>query len=242
MPHLSLPPIYSQEAVPEGEDPFAIARSRAEQGGARALFVWSEATARATAAIVLEPSRPAVDALKVIYVALVGAGDALGALIPPAVPVLFVWPDRIELDGGLVGSVRFEQSEVSDDEAVPEWIVIGLDLAVESAGESPGDQVDHTTLHDEGCGDVTARMFLESFSRHFLYWINRWESDGFGVVRSSWLSRARGRDGEADFDDVGGPVQARISGFDKDGGVIVKAEDTETVVLRLADNLDRMRG
>ena len=42
---------------------------------------------------------------------------------------------------------------------------------------------------------------LETFGRHFLAWINRWQAEGVEPVQKAWLSRATG---------LGKPVEVRV--------------------------------
>ena len=47
--------------------------------------------------------KPASGCAPVALVAVVAMGDAIGALAPPVVAVTNAWPDRIEVNGALVG-------------------------------------------------------------------------------------------------------------------------------------------
>jgi biotin-(acetyl-CoA carboxylase) ligase len=110
------------------------------------------------------------------------------------VAVTFGWPDRIEVNGGVVGGVRFACAATETAEAVPDWLVIGFGIAVRGrrTEHSPADRQQRTTLADEGCGEVLTLDLLEAFARHFLSWINRWQEEGVAPVQKAWLSRATG--------------------------------------------------
>lgn len=223
---LDLPPLYRQLAVGAAEDPVEVARARAAEGDAEALFVWSRRADWADCAVVLAPDRPLRECLKAGYVTLVGAGDALGATVPTVVQLLFGWPDRIEINRGLCGGIRLACPPEAILNDVPDWLVVGLTLWISPPPDDgePGLTPDRTTLHEEGCGELDAAEFLQSFSRHFLYWLNRWVDDGFGAVRTSWLARARGREEPSVFDIDGAPVEAKISGLDGAGGLVLEGE------------------
>lgn len=234
---LLLPPVYAPVEAGPDDDPLTVARDLAGSMDAGATFVWARRADRAECAIVLAPDRPLSEALKVVYVAHAGIGDALGALVPPAVDVAFDWPDRIRVNGAVAGGFRLVFPDGCGPSDVPDWMVLGLSLRMMPGpdGEDPGRTPDRTTMYDEGCGDLTAAAVLESFARHFLYWINRWDEDGFGAVQASWLPRAAGRE-DAEMFRVGDlSVEGTIFSLDKDGGLVVKTETgMETLPLAAA--------
>jgi biotin-(acetyl-CoA carboxylase) ligase len=145
-------------------------------------------------AIVLAPEQPLEPSLPIVLIALLGLGDALGSLVPPMVAVTFGWPDRIEVNGAVVGGVRFACAATEAMDRVPDWLVVGFGVALRGrrADDATLEPFRHTTLADEGCGEVLAIDLLEAFSRHFLSWINRWQEQGVLPVHKAWLSRATG--------------------------------------------------
>ncbi|MGI9369461.1 MAG: DUF4444 domain-containing protein, partial [Ruegeria sp.] len=44
-----------------------------------------------------------------------------------------------------------------------------------------------TALYDEGCADVSPLNLVESWSRHMLTWLNRWEEDGNAPLHNEWM-------------------------------------------------------
>jgi biotin-(acetyl-CoA carboxylase) ligase len=105
----------------------------------------------------------------------------------------FSGPDRILVNGGLVGGVRFAAAEVGEGD-MPAWAVIGVSINVlgDPADTDPGRHPDRTTLREEGFGDLTAVMLLESFARHLLSWMDLWENDGDAPVHRAWAQAAAG--------------------------------------------------
>jgi BirA family transcriptional regulator, biotin operon repressor / biotin---[acetyl-CoA-carboxylase] ligase len=188
-----MPPLFRSLAVTPDIDPFERALQVAAEGAEAGTVLWSIGLERCQAAFVLAPEHPLEASLPIVLVAMLGLGDALGALLPPVVTLTFGWPDRIELNGGVVGGVRMVSARTERPGDVPDWIVIGYGLAAQSRpgdGE-PGHRPGRTTFADEGC-EVACIDLIEHFSRHFLGWINRWQEDGVAPVRQAWLSRASG--------------------------------------------------
>ena len=236
-PKLSAPSMYRPVAAGDGEDPFDLACALARDGAEPATLVWTPGEDLMECAIVLGPEDPLGPSLLVALVAMVGIGDALGALIPPTIPVGFAWPDRILVSGATAGRLRIASADTIDDTAVPDWMVLGLSIAVtgQSIETFPNGGL-HTALHAEGCEDVGAHDLLESFSRHFLYWMNRWQDDGFSPVRGAWLSRAAGYGENTDLE-ISGPWSSHLLlQLDAIGG-IQYAEGTTEKSATLGDAL-----
>ena len=195
-----MPPLFRPLAVTPDIDPFERGLQVAAEGAEAGTVLWSIGQDRCQAAVVLAPEHALEDSLPIVLVAMLGLGDALGALLPPVVALTFGWPDRIEVNGGVVGGVRMASARTEKPGDVPDWMVVGYGIAAQSRagpeggiqpGDEPGHRPGHTTLADEGC-DVACIDLIEHFSRHFLAWINRWQQDGVAPVRQAWLSRAAG--------------------------------------------------
>ena len=188
-----LPPLLRPFAVTPESHPFERCLGLAAEGAEAGTLVWSTGEDACEGAIVLAPEQPRESSLPIILIAMLGLGDALGAMLPPMVAVTFGWPDRIEVNGGVVGGVRFACAATETSEAVPDWLVIGFGVAMRDrrTGGAAPDNLRLTTLADEGCEVLTLDL-LEAFGRHLLSWIDRWQEQGVEPVQRAWLSRATG--------------------------------------------------
>lgn len=237
---LSLPPAFRPVAAAPGGDALAMAQALAEAGADPGSFVWAPRDEIADCAVVLAPSEPLAASLRVAYVAMVAAGDALGTLLPPVIPVAFGWPDRIVVNGAPAGGIRLVAAPAAEEDGVPEWMVAGVTLRfrLPVTDKEPGRAPHRTALELEGGGNLTAPEFLESFARHFLYWMNRWEDDGFAPVRLAWLERAAGYGARNRGLETAGPWADRVLvDLSDDGGITVR-ENGKPVTRPLAEILD----
>lgn len=223
-----LPPAYRLLHVAGDEPPFDAA-CQSSESGEDGDFFWSSRSDRLDCAILLHPELPERSAGILAYAALVGLGDAVGALAPPAVSVEFGWPDRLFINGAVAGGIRIATAATTGAGTVPAWQVLGLSVAIhgDRSDPSPGLKSEATTLYDEGAVDVTATALAESVSRHLLAWIHRWQEDGFAPVSESWLARAQGYRQEIAWELPTGPVSGRFVGIDEDGGVLLAAAGKE---------------
>lgn len=215
----SLPPIFEAFAVDAEVNPFDRAIALAKNDTDAGTFIWSEGTDVYRSALILLPERSLEESLPVVLVALLGLGDALGALIPPVISVTFGWPDRIEVNGGIVGDVRLAVAKTPNPTAVPDWLVIGFNLAHEGEWTHKNDQAQHrTTLIEEGC-QIDHVDLLEALSRHLLAWINRWQTDGIQPVQQAWMSRAPEIGKRIEIDIDGRVKQGTFKGLNDQGGI-----------------------
>lgn len=192
LPDPVFPPLLAGHAVKAPQRPFEHACRRAEAGELGAAdLVWSRDTGHTECAIILEPEVPLATALQMNALAQVAMTDCLGALLPPAVGVLHRWPGTILINGAAAGEVRLASPTTVMD-AVPDWLVVGVSLRLihDDRDGEPGELPGQTALGEECGGDLTRTDILQSFSAHFLTWLNTWNDDGFRPVHESWMSRA----------------------------------------------------
>ncbi|MGI9490048.1 MAG: biotin/lipoate--protein ligase family protein [Geminicoccaceae bacterium] len=185
------PPAFRPYAITADLDPFDRAVEMAKEGVDAGTLLWSARQDVFECAIVLAPESSLETSMPVVLAASLGLGDALGALIPPVIAVTFGWPDRVEMNGGIVGKIRLIIAETPNPTVVPDWLVIGFNLANAGHWREGGHGGQHvTTLTEEGC-QIDLLDLLEAFSRHFLAWINRWQGDGVQPVQQAWMSRTQ---------------------------------------------------
>ncbi|MFD1694697.1 biotin/lipoate--protein ligase family protein [Roseibium aestuarii] len=242
MTDLSLPPLLTSRPVVPPQDPFASALEALRMDATEAgdLF-WSVRDDRLDYALVLAPEVGPQQARHMIFVAMVAAADALGAIAPPELAITWDWPLGLFANRGRVGKVRLAMSETLDGDGAPEWLVLGQSLAlkpesVRSAEDTdPGLRPEITSLWDEGAVDLETAPLLESLSRHFLTWLNRWEGEGLRALMDAWLFRCDLYRKPVRFETEDGVVEGTMLGLDDGGNLIVEtAEGTRMVALDVA--------
>ncbi|MEM5493806.1 biotin/lipoate--protein ligase family protein [Hoeflea sp. AS16] len=224
LPIPEFPPLLTGHAVTAGQDPLQVALESARDAsfGAGDLC-WSMAETHARAAIVLEPDCPLGKALQMVPVLMIAIGDALGAIGPPNLALMYRWPSTILVNGGEVGEVFLHVPEDTGLEDTPEFLVLGFSVAMSLPPdiiEAPGLARHATALFEEGCGDLDRTQVLEAVARHFLSWVDTWEHDGFAAAHPDYLGRMQPAD---KLVVQTGPVthQGRMVGIDEDGGLLL---------------------
>ncbi|WP_278923160.1 biotin/lipoate--protein ligase family protein [Pseudophaeobacter profundi] len=213
----TFPPLMSGLAVTGQEDPFEAACQRAVLGCDAGLIVYNLGADQLRAAIVFAPEVPLQKAMAMLPTCGIGLQNALGSLAPPEVAVHLEWGGGLRINGGRCGTLRVAAS-TDDPDQVPDWLVLALQLPLWPADQDGGDTPDQTALYAEGCADVTAPALLESWARHALHWIARWEQDGTEPLHAEWRGLTHGLGEEGDWYGNTGT----FLGVDEDFGMLLR--------------------
>ena len=216
-------------------DPFAEAQAHAARGCDGGTLVHHVAADRLRAAIVFAPEVPLAEAMAMLPVCGIGFQNALGALAPPEVAVALTWDGRVRVNGATCGGLRVA-APGRDETAVPDWLVVGLEVAVRRDGVEPGERPETTDLFEEGCGAVCPERLLEAWARHMLVWLHRWSGEGAAPVHREWTGMLAGL-GE---DVARGGHEGRFLGVDERFGMLIR-EGATTRLRPLTDLLEGPR-
>ncbi|WIY26051.1 biotin/lipoate--protein ligase family protein [Parasedimentitalea psychrophila] len=225
MIQVTLPPLLSGHPVKGQEDPFDTACKKAILGCDSGLMTYNLAADSLAAALVFAPEVPLRQAMAMLPTCGVGFQNALGALAPPEVAVHLEWQGQMRINGARCGALRCAASS-TDADTIPDWLVIGLQLPLWPSSQDGGDTPDNTALYGEGCAEVKAPALLESWARHSLHWITRWENGDRQALHAAWRGLAWGT-GE---DTVQVGLSGTFLGIDEDFGMLLRAGDTTHLI------------
>lgn len=245
-----LPPRYRLHIVAADQDALACAAARAAEGAEEGTAVFADRADRLDAAVVLHLDRPADYELEAVYLAAVALCDALGAQVPPQLPIAVAWPNGILANGATLGHLRVALSRPGGSSGTGHaagdgidgindpWLAIGLTLQVHGLDQDPGHAPDRTSLYDEAATEPTAIGLFESFSRHLLSWIDACRDGGYDPARRDWARRAMKAGSPALALDLPGGrrVAGTLSGLDETGAAIVQTAEGVRLV-SLGDGL-----
>ncbi|MEQ9488169.1 MAG: biotin/lipoate--protein ligase family protein [Alphaproteobacteria bacterium] len=222
----SLPPAFSFYPVDGDADPLLAAREIARGDiDATGAVVQAMRTDRLDCAIILNPEVALGDALNVVPTAFVALNDALGSIIPPQIAITYGWPDRIMINHALAGGFSLAAPEGADADTVVDWLALRIVLDVlgrpDQDRQTPGER---TSLVHEGCVDVSPKDIVESFTRHMLSWINRWQDSGFEAIRENASARLEGLEERIDFHLPGGRIKGRLMDLNPQAGIVVSRD------------------
>lgn len=221
MTNVMFPPLMSGQPVSGEDDPFLTACMKATTGCDAGLIVYNLAPDTLRAALVFAPEVSLREALTMMPVCAVGFQNALGALAPPEVAVHLEWAGGLRINGAKCGHMRVAASTDNPAE-IPDWLVVGIDLPLWPASEETGYTPDQTALYAEGCADVEAPALLESWARHTLNWISRWDDEGVKPLHAEWRGLVHGI-GE---DITQGGRNGTFLGVDENFGMLLREGDT----------------
>lgn len=209
------PPLLT--GVATVEDPMQVAVTMARDGCDAGTIVHNLGGHDLRAAFVFAPEVPLTRAMAMLPACGIGFQNALGAVAPPEVGVHLDWDGGIRLNGAICGRLT-PYASATDPDAVPDWLIIGLQLQLWPASDDPGETPDETALFAEGCADVDPVHLLESWARHTLVWINRWDDDGVKPLHAELEGLMHGL------------KEGAFIGLDEDFGQLRRDGETTTLI------------
>lgn len=230
------PPLFHGREIGPHADPLLKACAEAALGCDAGLLVWNVSSDAIRAALVLAPDTSLEEAMAAWPACAVGMQHALGALAPPEVAVHLEWDGAIRVNGASCGRVR--AAAASDDpRAVPDWLVIALDLAlIPPRADAPGEAPDATGLYAEGCADVDPILLLEAWARHSLHALSLLDHPGGRAeLHRDWRGLAWR---------MGEPLRlpegdGAFLGVDENFGLLLRPEGGDTLLVPLSSRLTR---
>ncbi len=211
------PPLMSGLEVSGAVEPFDTACAKADLGCEAGLVVYNVAADRIGAALVFAPEVPLLKAMAMMPLCGVSLQNALGALAPPEVAVHLGWAGDIRVNGARCGRLRVA-ADGNVREEVPGWLVVGFELQLFLVDQVAGDDPESTALYEEGCVEVGPTALVESWTKHTLNWISRWEDKGSKALHTDWRGLAYGIGEEVRYGDASGT----FLGIDEDFGMLLR--------------------
>jgi len=214
-PECDLPPPFTLVALREAGDAFVHAQRIAADAGAGTL-VHVGRFDLAEFAVVLEPAESLRTARRAFYAGMVSLGDALATHAPPEKPIVYEWPDAVQVDGGLVGGGRLAWPSGASEDEPPRWLVFGAMIRTVSMSDNePGLRPLVSALGEEGFTDLDSTQLIASFARHLMVTIDTWQQQGFATVAKKYLTRLPAGNGtRCDIDDNGDLLVHRMDAIE----------------------------
>jgi BirA family biotin operon repressor/biotin-[acetyl-CoA-carboxylase] ligase len=234
--HPQLPPAYRLVALDTVDSTNSEAWRRAEQGAEDGTLVWAREQTEARGrrgrrwvsgsgnlffSLVLRPECSPHEAAQLGFAAALALGDAIGSVAPPMIEVRYKWPNDVLLNDRKGAGILMESKMRGDG---VEWVILGIGVNLCSHPEDLDPPA--TSLYFEGCPSSVAPVdLLESFTRHFMTWVNRWLDDGFAPIRQAWLSHARGLGEAIRVNLPKETLDGRFKDLDADGTLVLEQPD-----------------
>ena len=124
----------------------------------------------------------------------------------------------------------------ADPEAVPDWLVIGVEMRWRLAHE-PGLTPERTTLAEEGCAELRPARLLEAWARHGLSWIHRWGEEGAAPLHAAWRGLLPALGGPVAVGHDGTTLEGTFVGLDERFGMLLRT-GSATRLIPLSSRLE----
>jgi BirA family biotin operon repressor/biotin-[acetyl-CoA-carboxylase] ligase len=237
---LNIPPLYELVMHDSIDSAASEARRLALSGADEGTLVWvKEQTAgrgrfdhqwfsepgNLHCAIILRPDEPMAVAGQINYVAAVSLATAIAGLVTPMTELRYRWPNDLLLNNLKMAGILLDSCVVNNGNV--ESLVLGVNVNVKSHPKDLDDSA--ANMHADGFSKSTDAELLESFSRNFLSWINRWAEEGFGPIGKAWIQRANG---------IGQPIELQLA-KEVVSGEFVELDSEGALVVKLADDARR---
>jgi BirA family transcriptional regulator, biotin operon repressor / biotin---[acetyl-CoA-carboxylase] ligase len=185
------------------------------QGRGRRGRAWESPPGNLYCSVILRPQRR--PAAQVSFIAALSLAECIASLEPSG-SVRLKWPNDVLVGGGKVAGILLEGAAGG--------LVLGTGVNVLSAPQVPT----ATSLREQGI-DVSVAEVLQRYLTQLAHWLARWEAEGFGPVRDTWLARAIGLGQSIEVRLPSETVPGVFAGLDRDGVLLL---DTPSGVRRIA--------
>lgn len=228
-----LPGFFRLERFEEIDSTNEEAKRRAAAGAPAGTLIWAKAQSAGRGrrgrawvsvpgnlymSLLLRPERGAGRAAQLGFAAALAVGEAILPLLPPSAALAYKWPNDVLVGGRKVSGILLESQAAAEGRL--DWLAVGIGVNVASfpaASEYPA-----TSLADAGAAPVTLEALLAAIAARFLFWYERWLSEGFAPLRQAWLARAAGLGEGMRVRLSDGESEGRFAGIDEEGALLLE--------------------
>jgi len=222
-------------AAEGAEDGTLVWARRQTAGRGRQGRDWDSPPGNLYLSLVLRPDCAVNRAAQLGFAAALAVGDAVGSVGPAMLEITYKWPNDVLLNDRKVAGILLE-SRTSGGAAL-DWLVLGVGVNVVSHPKEA--RFPATDLKYEGAPPtVDAVDLLESFSRHFMAWTNRWLDDGFVPLRRAWLNHAHDLGEEIEARLPRGTLRGTFRDINQHGALVLELQDGTRRVITAGDIYD----
>lgn len=161
--------------------------ARQAAGRGRHTRGWESPEGNLYASTVLRPGGPAARAGQLAFVVALALAEGIAATAP-ALDIRVKWPNDLLIRRRKVSGILLESAVAADGSLA--WVVAGTGVNLTSHPDGAGFMA--TSLAAEGASQVAPAALLSAYAAALDQWLGRWQTEGFGPVRSAWLKRAVG--------------------------------------------------
>lgn len=198
-----------------------VLADRQTRGRGRLGRSWQSMPGNLHSSILLRPDCALQEASQLSLLASVALADMLAAHLPAGPDPALKWPNDVLIGKAKVAGILLESA--GDRRGGLDHVIIGVGVNVAWAPEGVAYPV--TSLAAEGFPSRSPKAWLVDYVRTLAVWLDRWQRQGFPVVRTAWCSRSYG---------LGGPIRLRTD-RDEVEGRFVDLTDAGALLIERAD-------
>lgn len=166
-----------------GESAGLVIRADCQTAGrGRRGRTWTSPAGNLYASLLLRPERAPSEAAALGFAAVMAIGDVAERLLPAGATVQHKWPNDLLVNGRKTSGILLE--------AQPGFLTLGI--GVNLASHPADTPYPATDLVTEGAAPIAPQALLERLLAAFVPLYERWETEGFAALLSTWRRRAAG--------------------------------------------------
>ncbi|MGI9500602.1 MAG: biotin--[acetyl-CoA-carboxylase] ligase [Geminicoccaceae bacterium] len=196
-----------------------VLADRQTEGRGRLGRSWQSAPGNLHASILLRPDCTLKDASQLSLLAGVVLAELLAAHGRDDLDPKLKWPNDVLINGAKVAGILLESA--GDKAGRLTHVIIGIGVNVAWSPDDVNYPV--TSLDAEGLPSHSPRDWLLAYASSLAIWLDRWQRDGFPVVREAWRARSYG---------LGGPIRLRLEREEIDGRFVDLTEEGALLIER----------
>ena len=181
-----------------------VLADRQSKGRGRLGRTWQSAPGNLHASILLRPDCTLKAASELSLLAAVALSELLADYARDDQTVALKWPNDVLIDGAKVAGILLESGGSKGGRL--DHVVIGTGVNIAWSPDDVSYPV--TSLAEAGFTEKSPKDWLFAYISSLAIWLDRWQEDGFPVIRDAWRARSYG---------LGGPIRLRLGRENVDG-------------------------